>query len=130
MNRTWIPALGEAEQVRCVRKEDKVTLRVLANGKLLHDVRTCGELLEAQGIKWDEAADVASKAFKDAEKKGFMKLRVKVNKGENNPAGALLKYKVGTYMLSQEPRCWPGDVFPVPVPACEFEMAPIDPKTG
>ena len=33
-------------------------------------------------------------------------------------------------MLSQEPRCWPGDVFAVPVPSCTFEMAPVDPKTN
>ena len=50
-------------KLQCLRKDDKVALRVLANGKLLHDVRTCGDLLEAQGIKWDEAANVASKAF-------------------------------------------------------------------
>jgi len=47
-------------KLQCVRKDDKVTLRVLANGKLLHDVRTCGDLLKSQGIDWDKAADVAS----------------------------------------------------------------------
>ena len=59
-------------KLQCVSKDDKVALRVLANGKLLHDVRTCGELLNSQGIDWDKAADVASKEFKDAEKKGLM----------------------------------------------------------
>ena len=104
-----------------------VTLRIVTAGKILYHAVKCGDMLKAAaktaaGLDLDFdalAGNLADAKFTGNKGKEFDYI---VPSPEGDRAVGKLKVRFDTYLATNEPQCWPGDIFPTTIPTCTFRM--------
>ena len=114
-------------KVQCLSKDDMVTLRIVTAGKILYHAVKCGDMLTAAAktagtnLDFDTlAGNLASSTYTSNKGKEFE--YIVPSPDQPKIGGGKLKVRFDTYLATNEPQCWPGDIFPTTIPTCTFQL--------
>ena len=106
-----------------------VTLRIVTAGKILYHAVKCGDMLTAAAktgpnkvdLDFDTlAGNLAASKFTSNKGKEFE--YVVPSPDDPGTGVGKLKVRFDTYLATNEPQCWPGDIFPTTIPSCTFRL--------